>query len=430
MAKKVRTHYGLLDFTKPFPKSFKVLRITGWIGLAIGLALCVKEVLFGSSGDVDAIAGFLIIYGIGIQISVGYSHLVWKIGSSRYKKTMEKQEAEKAAEAERKRVFEEEHPHYKQEQFYLQCKAQGIKSVDTPADVARLVLFAKNKNYPGTESQLIEAYKTGEKDVTSLELKKELDKLKSTEEMLEKDSLRYKETKGQLKRILMCRDQAKEYRKQEESYRAQSRSTKDAIFQGTQGAMQKETDWATHGGIASGIAGPAAGLAVASDIQRKNAQIREQNAALTQLAARAAVEASRGFDSQAYEASQKAEEWEARATAAENKLVENLPEHQLLEQLCCKATAHQSKTGAITVEVKITATKELKIYETVPAIVDGGLQAQILDGTDYVGTAYLPLPWNGSEFNTTLKGICRNPVKKAKKYTVKVEPYYLWAMEK
>ena len=119
-----------------------------------------------------------------------------------------------------------------------------------------------------------------------------------------------------------------------------------------------------------------------------------------------------------------------KAAEAENKLVENLPEHQLLEQLCCKATAHQSKTGAITVEVKITATKELKIYETVPATVDGGLQAQILDGTDYVETAYLPLPWNGSEVNTTLKGICRNPVKKAKKYTVKVEPYYLWTMEK
>ena len=95
-----------------------------------------------------------------------------------------------------------------------------------------------------------------------------------------------------------------------------------------------------------------------------------------------------------------------------------------------QATAHQSKTGAITVEVKITATKELKIYETVPAIIDGGLQAQILDGTDYAGTAYLPFPWNGSEVNTTLKGICRNPVQKAKKYTVKVEPYYLWAMEK
>ena len=420
----------MLDFTKPFPKSFKVLRITGWIGLAIGLALCVKEVLFGSSGDVDAIAGFLIIYGIGIQISVGYSHLVWKIGSSRYKKAMEKQEAEKAAEAERKRVFEEEHPHHKQEQFYLQCKAQGITSVDTPADVARLVLFAKNKNYPGTESQLIEAYKIGKKDVTSRELKKELAALEAAEDRLEKENLRYKDAKGQLKRILMCRDQAKEYRKQEESYRAQSRSTKDAIFQGTQGAMQKETDWATHGGIASGIAGPAAGLAVASDIQRKNAQIREQNAALTQLAARAAVEASRGFDSQAYEASEKAEEWEARAAAAENKLVENLPEHQLMEQLCCKATAHNSKTGAITVDIRITATKDLKIYETVSAVVDGSLMAQILDGTDYVGTAYLPLPWNGSEVNTTLKGICRNPVKKAKKYTVKVEPYYLWAMEK
>ena len=100
MAKKVRTHYGLLDFTKPFPKSYKFVRITGWIGLAIGLALCVKEVLFGSSGEMDTFPGFLILYGITIQIAVSYSHLVWKIGSSRYKKAMEKQEPQlKQAEA-------------------------------------------------------------------------------------------------------------------------------------------------------------------------------------------------------------------------------------------------------------------------------------------------------------------------------------------
>lgn len=430
MAKKVRTHYGLLDFTKPFPKSYKFMRISGWISLFIGLALCVKEVLFGSSGEMDTIPGFLILYGIMIQISVGYSYLVWKNGSSRYKKEMEKQAAEKAAAEEKKRIFEEEHPHYQQEQFYLQCKAQGITSIDTPADVARMVLLAKNKKFPGTESQLIAAYKTGKNDVTSRERKKELAALESEEAKLDKENLRYKDAKGQLKCILMSRDKAKEYRMQEEAYRAQSRATHNAIFQGTQGAMQKETDWATHGGIASGIAGPAAGFAVASDIQRKNAQIREQNAALSQLAARAAVEASRGTDSLAYEASKKADEWEARAAAAENKLVENLPEHQLLELLSCKATAHNSKTGAITVDIRIAATKDLKIYETVSAVVDGCLMARILDESGIVGTAYMTLPWNGSEVNTTLKGICRTPVRKAKTYTVKVEPYRLWAMEK
>lgn len=44
-------------------------------------------------------------------------------------------------------------------------------------------------------------------------------------------------------------------------------------------SQQKEHDWAIHGGIASGIAGPAAGLAAAADIQAKNAQIRAQNEA-------------------------------------------------------------------------------------------------------------------------------------------------------
>lgn len=432
MAKKIRSRLGMMDFTKPFPKSYKFIRIMGLVCLLVGLGLCVKDALFGSSGsgEGDAFIGCLILYGIICQISVAYSHLVWKVGSTRYKKQMEKQAAQEAAEAEQKRIFEEEHPHYEQEQFYLLCKAQGITSIDTPEAVARMVLLAKNKSVPGSEKELIAAFKTGKDDIARRERKKELASLEKEEEKLDKENLRYKEARGQQKRILMCREKAQEFRKQEESYRAQSRATHNAIFQGTQGAMQKETDWATHGGIASGIAGPAAGLAVASDIQRKNAEIREQNAALRQLAARAAVEASRGTDSLAYDASKNAEQWEQRASAAENKLIEDLQEEQLLQMLSCKATAHNSKTGAITVNIRIAATKELKIYETVSAIVDGSLKAQILDGTEVVGTAYLPLPWNGSEFDATLKGVCRNPCRKAKAYTVNVRPHHLWAMEK
>ena len=42
-------------------------------------------------------------------------------------------------------------------------------------------------------------------------------------------------------------------------------------------SQQEEIDWATLGGIASGIAGGAAGVAVAMDAQIKNAEIRAQN---------------------------------------------------------------------------------------------------------------------------------------------------------
>lgn len=44
-------------------------------------------------------------------------------------------------------------------------------------------------------------------------------------------------------------------------------------------SQQKEKDWAVHGGIANGIAGPAAGVATAINIQAQNAQIRAQNKA-------------------------------------------------------------------------------------------------------------------------------------------------------
>lgn len=428
MAKKNRYRWGRLDFTKPFPKVYKIMLILGVVCIIGTFVLSAGEVLSGDSmsESMSLVTGFMGIYGIAAPISVFMNFCIWKIGHSAYLRHARKE----AAEAEQKRIFAEEHPHYEQEQFYLLCKGQGITSIDTPAAVARMVLLAKNKDIPGSESDLIAAFKLGQAEIARNERKKKLAAQEREEVQLDQENLRYKEARGQQKRSLMCREKAQQYRKEEESYRAQSRATHDAIFRGTQGAMQKETDWATHGGIASGIAGPAAGLAVAADIQRKNAEIREQNAALRQLSARAAIEASRGTDSLAYDASKNAEKWEERAAAAENKLVQMLPEEQLVGLISPEGSAYNSETGAVIVNVHIFPTNDLKIYETVSAVVDGSLKAQILDGTEVVGTAYLPLPWNGSEFSTMLKGICRNPVRQAKKYTVKVEPYHLWAMEK
>lgn len=428
MAKKNRYRWGKLDFSQPFPKAYKFMLIAGVACLIGCFALSAGEVLSGDpmSESMSMIVGFMGIYGIAAPFSVLVNYCIWRAGHAAYLRNARKEEAKK----EEKRRFAQEHPHYEQEQFYLLCKAQGITSIDTPAAVARMVLLAKNNQVPGSEKDLIDAFKLGQKDIAGREQKQKLAAQEKEEAQLDRENLRYKDARSQQKRILMCREKAQQYRNEEASYRAQSRATQDAIFRGTQSAMQKETDWATHGGIASGIAGPAAGLAVAADIQRKNADIREQNAALRQLSARAAIEASRGTDSLAYDASKNAEKWEERAAAAENKLVQTLPEAQLMGLLSPEGSARSSKTGAITVNVRISPTKDLKIYETVSAVVDGILKVQILDETGVVGIAYVPLPWNGSESGTILKGICRNPVRQAKKYTVKVEPHSLWAMER
>ena len=426
MKEKKRFRWGMMDFTKPFPKSYKYIRIAGLICLALGFGLAAKDTLVGSSGDGDAFVGFLILYGIFSQISVAWSWVVWKMGNARYRKHMAKQEAEE----EQKRLFAQQHPHYEQEQFYRLCKDNGIADIDTPEAVARMLLLAKNKGISGSEKELTEAFKTGRKEIARMEKEAKVAQKKQEEAQLAQENLRYKDAAGQQKRILMCRDRAAQYREEEKSYRQQSRNTQDTIIRGTLGAMQKETDWATHGGIASGIAGPAAGVAVAADIQRKNAGVRAYNDNLRQLSARVAMEATKGSDTLAYHASQKAEKWEERAAAAENKLVQNLPEAQLMGLIAPEGSAYNSETGAIIVNVHIFPTKDMKIYETVPAVVDGSLKVQVLDGDEILGTTYVALPWNGSAESTMFKGVCIDPARKAKKYTVQVEPVRLWAMEK
>lgn len=51
----------------------------------------------------------------------------------------------------------------------------------------------------------------------------------------------------------------------------------ETIVRGTYALQQNEKDWAVHGGIASGIAGPIAGIATAMNVQNENAQIRAYN---------------------------------------------------------------------------------------------------------------------------------------------------------
>lgn len=47
--------------------------------------------------------------------------------------------------------------------------------------------------------------------------------------------------------------------------------------------LEKEKDWAVHGGLASGIAGPVAGAVVAAKVMAENEQIRQRNAQMINL---------------------------------------------------------------------------------------------------------------------------------------------------
>ena len=78
----------------------------------------------------------------------------------------------------------------------------------------------------------------------------------------------------------------------------------------------REKDWAIHGGIADAIAGPAAGIAIAADIQQKNAQTRAANTQLAQSIGQITANAVLNNAKQERSAEKSAEFWTKEAEAS------------------------------------------------------------------------------------------------------------------
>lgn len=233
---------------------------------------------------------------------------------------------------------------------------------------------------------------------------------------------KYSFERGRNKRVAMLTDIQKEY---EDT----AKSLESAV--GTALAGEKETDWATHGGIASAIAGGAAGVAVASDIQAKNAQIRARNEANRQAMMPAVIAVSDSI----MEYRKKATNLQKEIEAAKVKLVATTPAEEVLTYLDINTKKVEiSETGAFTVSATIKLSEKMNygfyIFEKVPAVVDGIISADLYQEGVKVGSALLVLPMMGIGSTTTIEGICLSGAKQNVPYEVKYTPYKLWAMEK
>ena len=322
-----------------------------------------------------------------------------------------------------------------EEKFYNKCIENQIADLDT-AGIARLKLLAKQLNMDCSEAELIAKYQKGRLDTESrrqiLERNQQRLKLKSLREqeaLQERMCKRYMDSIGADKRVNECADNAMKLRseirklKEEEENHTKKLSSIGAAY------TRKETDWAVHGGIASGIAGPAAGVAVASEIQRRNAQIRESNEQISNLVGNAAVSYLLQSREEISKIEEQAKFWEDEAEKAKLKLVEMKPQEDLLAMLCPQVTGFErSETGAMLITVSTSAAL-LTIFETVNATIDGTFKVKLMDGTRVAGEAYFTLPFRGSEQEAERKSICTSVCKEQKTYTFEFAPHNLFAIE-
>ena len=198
----------------------------------------------------------------------------------------------------------------------------------------------------------------------------------------------------------------------------------DLLLRSTQ---QQEQDWALLGGIASGIAGTAAGVATAWNVQAKNAEIRAQNAANM----RAAMPNYMTITGSASQNRANADAIEKEIAALDEKLISDMPADDFDKYLeIINSEVEVSETGAF----RVTATARVKnpvfIYDDVPATIDGTIIAHVYEDNREIGTATMVLPVNGVNSSTGLVGISLSGANPNKEHTVSYNAGKLWMIER
>ena len=305
--------------------------------------------------------------------------------------------------------------------FYNECVKNGIKECKSEKEIQKVTLIAQKHKMQYSDVSILfyEAKASLDKDTAN---KKEaaLNAKKDEERSQYNELNKYADLKGRDKRIAILSAERAAALESAKTLRAGAQAIMSA-------SQQKEHDWAIHGGIANGIAGPAAGLAVAADVQAKNAQIRAQNEANAKAFAPIMMTSYSGAADHDRRASALLEEIETTKT----KLVSSDDAKTCLSKISFSNTkVDVSETGTCTVTTSAKLASPMIIFDDVDAIIDGTIIAKIYDGKSLVGTASLVLPKYGVKGETNLKGMCLYCGTKGKSYTVEYAATNLWAMER
>lgn len=313
--------------------------------------------------------------------------------------------------------------------FYLKCVEQGIEDASTRSQIEKVKLVAQNNSYEGDETVLLEKFKQGKAIYSANEKAKRLSEIVSEESRLEEENTRYIDYCGTDKSAAICTDNANEYRARIGEAEKQITSAQKSADGILRAGTQKEQSWAVHGGIASGVAGGAAGLAVAADVERRNQAIRQQNAQLSRSVAAMSLAVEFAQDKKIRNAKDMISYWERREEEYRNKLVENLPQKELLEKLAPTfEEIKQSESGAVSAAVK-TQPAPVVIFGDVKAVVDGSVKAILYSGGKAAAHTCFALPLGGAREALTTNIVFRDAADSRGDYSIRFEAYHLWAVE-
>ena len=313
--------------------------------------------------------------------------------------------------------------------FYYDCVNNGVTSLEKEKDIKRAELIAKN--YPVAKGVDIKVFfeecktlveRTAKQKILN-DAAQRMQQLRDEERAEYNSRLKYANCKENEKTILILMDELNGLLN---GYRQHSTFEKRA----SENLLVKEKDWASRGGAASAIAGPAAGLAVAIETQAQNAKIREHNAAMS-----GAIAQMQMVSDLHASAKEKAIEEQRKIIAAEKlKLTQKLSDNVVKKHL--NVTVEQveiSETKAFRIQTTVEMIKPLIIFDDVPARIDGSFTCVLSQAGKVVGETKMVLPLYGlyPEKNSRVKllGICLNEISFDTPYSVDVVMDNIWGVE-
>lgn len=256
-------------------------------------------------------------------------------------------------------------------------------------------------------------------------------KTRMEEQELEREYCRYVHCTGQDKSLCYCQERIAYYRSIIKHCNERMNSIiseRQTLYRSTK---EKEIDWALQGGIASGIAGSAAGVSQALDAQSRNVGIRQRNAELEQSIAKVTAMRHLSMQNQRENAEKKLEYWLSEEEKAATLLTTVEDQEWLLSYLDMSVSStHTSITNAISMKIRVDPTnKNLKINKSIPAVIDGSIKVNIMCDGRNVGSTAFSLPYRGLASSKEFDCICLIDVP-LNKYNVEFAPVALWLSEK
>jgi hypothetical protein len=340
-------------------------------------------------------------------------------------------------------------------EFYKRCNAANITSVDTSFAEQKVAAIARQimqENEAPTEcyatycskEKLLQYFEKG-KARAEADAARELEqqrkpkdgKLTESEQDLMNLAKKMKSRYGIDKRIAMLGDTIGKLNKKIHDYEEGQKALKEVAFLlESSVAQEKKKDWAFLGGLADGIAGPGAGVAVALNAMAENEEIERRN----QRARQEAAKTVKSFYDSSYQLSNDIDEltnrkrlMESYEKQAQIKVVLNdYSADEIFKALSFSSSVSKTRGGnatslAVTVRNKFVA----DVPEGVVVAVDGTLDAEIYFEGTLVDTVTVCLPLFGVATGTSerIEAFSGRYVEAAGKYTVKYKPNKLWIVE-